>query len=227
MNYPFLLLDADDTLLDFKKNEQIAFCLLCKKLNYPLTEAVFCLYKEINQHLWRQFEAGQITKEEVVNTRFQELFSRLGVDLKDFQPEPFYQKLLGKGAFLTEGAYELCQTLSQTHQLYIVTNGVASTQYSRLRTSGLHSFVKAVFVSEEIGFPKPSSEFFTRVFQQIPDFLQEKALIIGDSLTSDIQGGKNSGIATCWYNPKNLKNTSPLIPDYEIDRLDKLYAIVS
>lgn len=226
MNYQYLLLDADDTLLDFKKNEQISFSLLFKHIKYPLTESAYRLYQDINHRLWRQFEKGEITKDYLFNTRFQELFSRLGVDLKEFRPESFYQNQLAKGAFLIEGAYELCKNLSQTHELYIITNGISKTQYARLRTSGLLPFFKSVFVSEEIGFQKPSSQFFTHVFSHIPNLIPEKTLVIGDSLTSDIQGGKNANIDTCWYNPGKLKNASGVEPDYEIDQLEKLYTIV-
>ena len=116
----------------------------------------------------------------------------------------------------------MLDALKERYDLYIVSNGVASTQYSRLKASGLYSYFKDIFISEETGFQKPQIEFFEYVFQRIPAFDSSKAIIIGDSLGSDIQGGVNAGIDTCWYNPKHLENTRKLPITYIVDSFDSI-----
>lgn len=130
-----------------------------------------------------------------------------------------YQLALGEGYYLIDGARELCEKLAGKYRLYCVTNGVAATQHSRLAGSGLNEYFSGIFVSETIGHQKPSRDYFRAVFNAIGRFSPEKAMIVGDSLTSDIAGGKNTGIDTCWYNPSGKTAEPALAADYEIRRL--------
>lgn len=225
-NYDTLLLDADDTLLDFRKTEKAALENTFDEYGLKLTDEIRNIYKTINHELWSAFERGEITKETITSTRFQRVFDTVGyhVDGRTFHLD--YQQALGRGCYLIDGARELCEELAKNYRLYCVTNGVAATQYSRLSGSGLDNFFSDIFVSEEIGHQKPSTHYFSAVFKSIPEFKASHALIIGDSLTSDIQGGKNTGIDTCWYNPSGKPAEPALKADYEIRKLNELFPIL-
>lgn len=226
MKYKTLLFDVDDTLLDFKKNEEVSIQKLFDYVGCPLTEEIFERYKRINHQLWASFECGEITKDEVIGTRFQQLFKELSVDITGKEVENYYQEQLSNGVYMFEGAYELCETLSKQFDLYIVTNGIAYTQYKRLKSAGLDKLFKAIFVSEEVGYQKPDIQFFHRVFDQIQSFEKENTLIIGDSLTSDILGGNNAGIDTCWFNKRKLDEHELIKATYEIHSLNEILDIV-
>lgn len=228
MNYPILLFDADNTLLDFTKTEEHAFQETMQKHGYCCDEEVKKTYDTINHRLWKQFERGEITRDQVVFTRFGILFEALGVNADGVAFEKEYQETLGEGSYLIDGALELLEILKKEEgcQCYIVTNGVARTQHRRLKESGIIRYVDGIFISEEIGCQKPSSQFFDVVFATIGEEKRKDALIVGDSLTSDILGGNHAGIKTCWYNPEGMKNKTQAVADYEIQKWDELYDIL-
>lgn len=226
MKYSILLLDADETLLDFKRAESHALEETFRCYGLAFNEEIHAMYRTANHELWSAFEEGAITKEDILNRRFRNLFARLGIrdELAGFEEE--YQLALGRGGFLLPHAMEVCRRLSGECRLYIVTNGVQATQESRLDLSGLRPFLSGVFVSEAVGYQKPKREYFDYVFARIPDFDRDKTLMVGDSLSSDMRGGAGAGLATCWYNPAHIKNDAQVQIDYEIDDLRKLYKIV-
>ncbi len=224
--YQYLLFDADDTLFDFKASEQEALNSFFQSLNLELTDSLRNHYHEINHSLWAAFERGAITKEEILNTRFRKLFREEGIKVDHPTLEKDYQDRLASSYLTIPGVFEMLDTLKEHYDLYIVSNGVASTQYSRLKASGLYSYFKDIFISEETGFQKPQIEFFQYVFQRIPAFDSSKAIIIGDSLGSDMQGGVNAGIDTCWYNPKHQENTRNLPITYVVDSFDSIRSIL-
>ena len=156
-------------------------------------------------------------------SRFVRLFEELSLDVDGIEFEHDYQSFLGDGAFLIDGAMQVVSYLHDHYDLYIVTNGVASTQHKRLTASGLRPFMKDVFISESIGYQKPDVRFFEECFKEIKDLDPDKTMIIGDTLTSDILGGNNAGIMTCWYNPGGLENTTAAVCDIEIRHLNDLY----
>lgn len=224
--YQYLLFDADDTLLDFKASEQEALQKLFQSLDITLTEQLKEHYHTINHSLWAAFERGEITKDEILNTRFRRLFEEENIQIKRPGLEKEYQDLLASSHLLIPGAIELLNSLEDKFELYIVSNGVATTQYNRLKASGLYPYFNQVFISEETGYQKPQKEFFDYVFSRIPGFIPSKALIIGDNLASDIQGGINASIDTCWYNPKQLVKTKDLPITYTISSFDELMQIL-
>ena len=224
--FDILLFDADDTIFDFQACEKEALKLAFDRYNLELNQEIVDIYHRINQELWKKYELGLISRDTVIYSRFALLFQELGIDDDGIAFEDEYQKLLGKQHFFIDRAEEVVKKLSGHYDLYVVTNGVTETQYSRLRASGIDRYMKKIFVSEETGYQKPMKEYFDYCFARIENFNKDRTLIIGDSLSSDIKGGNNAGIAACWYNPKKLENVTDCIADYEISRLTELYSIL-
>ncbi|MEI3405258.1 MAG: YjjG family noncanonical pyrimidine nucleotidase [Christensenellales bacterium] len=173
-----------------------------RRHGYPLDHSIKKMYHSINRALWKQFERGEISREQVIYSRFVDLFQAAGIEGDGRAFEDEYQEELGRGAFLLPARRRSAHIAHNSATLYIVTNGVSRTQYSRLRDSGLDRYMKGIFVSEDAGYQKPMKEYFDYVFARIPGFQAEKTLIVGDSLSSDIRGGNNAGIDTCWYCPR-------------------------
>lgn len=227
MKYRVLLFDADNTLLDFTKTEEQAFTVTMDRHGYPHDSEVKKIYDELNHALWKQYERGEITRDEVVNTRFGKLFAQLGVEGDGILFEKEYQEMLSSGSFLLNGALEVLEKVKAAgYKSYIVTNGVARTQHRRLDESGITNYVDGIFISEELGCQKPAKEFFDIVFAAIGEECRAESIVIGDSLTSDILGGNHAGIKTCWMNPEHLENNTIAHADYEIAHLEELYEIL-
>lgn len=224
--YNNILIDADDTLLDFHKAEREGFKKVFIENNLEYNEYIFKTYKKINSYLWSEFEKGRISKEDITSNRFKILFENLSIQSDDVYIRKEYQKALGEGYYLIDGALELCEALYLKCSLYCVTNGLVQTQQSRFKGAKLNKYFKDIFVSEKVGYQKPSIEYFNYVFNHIPNIDLSKTIIIGDSLSSDIQGGNNAGIDTCWFNPKGIKNETGLKITYEISKLDELKKII-
>jgi len=224
----YLLWDIDGTLLDFNfaEKEAIRTCFQDFKLgdcNNQMLEA----YRLINEKYWRKLECGEITKKEVLEGRFYEFFSKYDLDVSIVsQFNEAYQIYLGNMACYNTHAEETIQALKGKYLQYATTNGTITAQRIKLKKSGLEQVFEEAFISEEIGFEKPSIKFFENVFQKIGSNNRKEYLIIGDSLTSDIQGGNNAGIMTCWFNPKGKKNDKNVKIDYEIHDLIELIEIL-
>lgn len=224
--YDVLLLDVDDTLLDFKANEYISLEEVFKAQNYTLNDDIRKLYGSINKKLWEEYEQGKVSRDTVVNTRFEKLFEVLGVKVNGEELEYIYRESLGNGAQLIDGALDICKDLSKSHQLCVVTNGVFETQIKRLKASGLYTYMNDIFISDFVGHQKPSKEFFDYVFKELGDIDLSRVIIIGDSLSSDIQGGINAGISTCFFNKDKVENKTSIKPTYEVDSLEDILNIV-
>ena len=221
----FLFLDLDDTILDFGATERKSISRLLQNFGVEPTEELIHRYHVINLDHWRRLERGEITREQISN-RFDVLFSELGKTVKTADCELLYRQFLAEGTDFMPGALEAVQALRQKYRLFLASNGTASVQHSRLKLTGLGEYFEGIFISQELGANKPAPEFFRKAFAGIPDFDPDRAVMVGDSLTSDILGGKNAGIRTVWVNPQGKLARPDIQPDYEIQTLPQLEVLL-
>ena len=217
-----IFLDLDDTLLDFTQAEAIALTKALTEMNAPAHQAVLDRYHVINQRQWELLEEGVLTRAEVLVSRFEILFRELGLVRDPAETCARYEGHLAEGHIFLPGAPELLETLAPRYQLHLASNGAAFVQRQRLESAGILPYFQNIFISEEMGADKPKPEFFHLCFAAIPGFDPVKALMVGDSLTSDIRGGRNAGIRTCWFNPKDKPARPDIRPDHTIRRLEEL-----
>ena len=222
----FLLLDLDDTILDFRKAERIAIAKTFEDFGVTPTQEVLHRYHLINKSCWERLERKEWTREQVLVNRFAILFDEVGVQVDPTACARAYEKNLSIGHYFLPGAQEAVETLSKKYRLFLVSNGTASVQKGRLTSANLYPFFEKVFVSQEVGHNKPAPEYFEKVFAQISGFDPQKALIVGDSLTSDILGGIHAGISTCWVNPDHQPKREDIPADYEIQGIYQLEALL-
>ncbi len=222
----FLFLDLDDTILDFHKAERLALSKTIRQFGVEPTDEVLSRYHIINKWHWEQLEQGKLTRAQVLENRFGVLFGELGVAADQTACARAYEKNLSVGHYFLPGAEEAVDSLHKKYRLFLASNGTASVQKGRMTSANLYRFFEKVFVSQEIGHNKPSKEYFEACFAQIPGFRKEKAMIVGDSLSSDILGGKNAGILTCWVNPQHQPVKNGITPDYEIEALPQLEVLL-
>ncbi len=222
----FLFLDLDDTILDFHKAERIAITKTIRQFGLEPTEEVLNRYRAINKWHWEQLELGKMTRAQVVENRFGALFAEYGVDADQSACARAYEENLAIGHYFLPGAEAAVDRLSKKYRLFLVSNGTASVQKGRMTSANLYRFFEKVFVSQEIGHNKPSKAYFDACFAQIPGFDPKKAMIVGDSLTSDILGGIRAGIQTCWVNPNHNPAREDIRPDYKIEGLHQLEDIL-
>lgn len=228
MNYDFLLFDADDTLLDFKKSEDASFQLVLEKHKIPGDIKTFLSsYKQINELLWTQHALGLVSKDVLKIERFQKFLEANQLEADPIAMSEDYLETLPTQVFLINGAVELLNSLHKKIPLTIVTNGIGHVQHKRLENSGLKSMIDLMVVSEECGYSKPDKRIFHHTFDLLkvsPD--KHRLLMIGDKLETDILGARNVGIDSCWFNPDQTQNTTDIRPTYEIDDLSKLLSIL-
>ena len=220
--FEFLFLDLDDTILDFQKAEHIALSKTLREFGLEPTERVLKRYNLINKAHWEALERKELTREQVLVGRFQTLFVEMGITVEPVQVARAYEDNLSIGHWFLPGAEEAVEALSKKYKLYLASNGTAKVQAGRLKSANISRFFEEVFVSQELGANKPSLEYFEKCFARIPGFEKSKAIIVGDSLTSDILGGQNAGIATCWVNPHHKAGREDIRVDYEIEALSQL-----
>ncbi len=225
MKYDVILLDADDTLFDYQRAESNALEKSYLHFGLAFDEKELENYRVINKQIWRDFELGKIDSNSLRTQRFKRLFNKgTEVDIEEFSKT--YLKHLGEGHFLIEGAEEVCKYLFGKYRVVILTNGITDVQHSRINRSPLKRYIHEIITSEETGHKKPDIGIFDYTFNRIAHSDKGKTLIIGDSLSSDIQGGYNYEIDTCWFNPNGEVNKSGLNPTYVIKDLRELLEIL-
>lgn len=226
--YTTIFWDLDQTLLNFDLSMDYALRAVFGQYGLEINDEIVARYEVINRGYWNRLELGEITKEELKAGRFRTLFAELGVT--HILPEEIaavYQKELGNVFFYMDGAKELVTKLrAEGYRQYVVTNGVNATQENKMRLSGLDQIMDGVFVSELMGYPKPQKEYFDACFARLQGVRREECILVGDSLTSDMRGANNAGIAACWFNPAGRHKDVDVHTDYEIRRLDELLTIL-
>ena len=227
MRYNTILFDIDGTLMDFKRSEQDALQKTFLDHGYPFDAAIEAAYQRINQALWAKLERGEVDRETLCKTRFGRLFCEVGIEGDGVAFNDEYLQNLGHGYYLMPHAEEVVRRLSEDFSLCVVTNGITKTQQNRMAGTGLNRYFQDVFVSEQVGCQKPMRAFFDAVFARIGEEKRSSSLIVGDSLTSDIQGGNNAGIDTVWYNPRGEKNQLGVRITHEIADLRELYTVLN
>ncbi len=223
-----ILWDIDGTLLNFPKAEKCAIRKCFEIFNFGIcSDEMLAEYSAINRRYWESLERGEIPKNMALEGRFKEFFSNNSLDtsvVPQFNKE--YQLRLGDSVFPNDNAVELIKSLHGKVEQYAVTNGTKIAQQRKLSKSGLDKLFSEAFISEEVGFEKPMKEFFDIVKSKIGDYSDDEILIVGDSLTSDMQGGNNANIICCWYNPNDLPHTGKAKIDYEIKSLSEVADII-
>lgn len=227
MKYRYLLFDADDTLFDFPKASSRAFEAMCRAHDIPCSPEVYRLYHEINLELWAAFDRGEVSKEFVTLERYVRFLKAMELDRDPAACNQDYLSALGEGVYPLPHAEAVCRELkARGHRMYIITNAVASVQRSRLRGNVFSELFEAAFISEEAGAAKPSRAYFNYVRARLPGLTAENALVIGDSLSTDMRGANNARLPCCWFNPAGKRKPEDLRINYEIADLRQLLEIV-
>src|SRR5215216_940497 len=225
-HYSWLWFDADGTLFDYNRAEATALKNAFHLLTLPFEDDYLGVYRGINSKLWRALEQQEITPAVLRFRRFELLLESLRLRGSPDQMSTAYIEQLGICAELIDGAYEILNTLHGTFRFAIVTNGLQAVQRSRLAHSGIRDFITELIISEEVGAAKPQAAFFDAAFERTGHPDNSDVLIIGDSLTSDIKGGVDYGLDTCWYNPTAEPRPDSLPNTYEIRHLCELPEIL-
>lgn len=224
-----ILWDIDATLLDFHAAEKQAIKTLFERFELgECTDEMIQRYSKINRSYWERLERGEVTKPQVLVGRFEDFFATEGIDTS-VAPEfnKAYQLSLGDTIVFCDDGYNIVKSLKGQVKQYAVSNGTVLAQTKKLRLSGLGELFDGVYLSEDLGVEKPNVEFFDKVFADIGQIKKDEVIIVGDSLTSDIRGGNNAGILTCWYNPSNATHSEEYKIDYEITDLHEIYDILN
>ncbi|MBU5311336.1 YjjG family noncanonical pyrimidine nucleotidase [Tissierella carlieri] len=227
MKYEVIIFDADETLFDFKKSEREALKSTMLEFNIEYDEDYHLnVYKDINTAIWKEFEDELITQEKLKIERFKRLSDRLSAGLDESEFAKSYMKNLSYGSFLYDDSVDLVDSLHKDYRLIIITNGLSDVQDNRIRKSVIARYFADIVVSEEVQISKPDPKIFELALNNIKYTDKNKVLMVGDSLTSDIQGGINFGIDTCWFNPNKIMNKTEIKPTYEISNLMELKDIL-
>lgn len=223
MKYDLIIFDADETLFDFKKSERAALENTMRDFNLNYEESFHLeIYKEINSAVWKELEQGLITQSELNILRFQRFLERMEAPCDSLQFADTYKKHLSEASFLYEDSTPLIHALSKNYRLVILSNGLSDVQDNRLRKSAIAGYFEAIIISEEVGLAKPDPGIFQLVLNITGYNDKNRILMVGDNLNSDINGGVNFGIDTCWYNSAHSPNPTGIQPTYEVHNLNEL-----
>lgn len=227
MAYNCLLLDMDDTLLSFKESEKQSLTKVFEKYNIPATDENIQTYHDVNESLWKEFEKGKIKKHVLEKTRFQKFGQAAGVEItQSEQMNKDYRSFLSQSAILFDGVIEFLEDIEDHATIAIVTNGIEAVQQNRIKISGIDDFIDGLYTSEKVGAQKPNKQIFTSALKDLGIEKWDKVLVVGDRLQSDIKGGINAGLDTCWVNFSNEENTTNITPKYEVRDFTQLKNII-
>lgn len=227
VRYTHLLFDLDHTLLDSHESERLAYAHTMSAIGLTDPDAHFDRYVSINHAMWVAVEAGELQPNEVRHRRFEQFIAEVGIDADPHGMADAFVDGLGRFGELYTGARDVLESLASQHTLAMITNGLSEVQRSRIERLGLADFFHTVIISSEVGVTKPRREIFDLAFAGLGHPEPQAVLMIGDSLTSDIAGGRNAGIDTCWYNPRGQVRDDHDTVTHEITDLAELVEIVT
>lgn len=232
MRYKWILFDADNTLFDYDRAEETAFTSSFEQIGHKFKPEYLTTYQEINDKIWQAFERGEITQRVIRTRRFELLFQALGIQVDPHAFSERYLDNLGNSAYLIDGADQVVHTLRSQINLALITNGLAEVQRARLAKSTIGDCFDPVIISEQVGASKPDVQIFEIAFAGMKAACKTAVrrtdvLIVGDSLTSDIKGGNNYGIDTCWFNPAQKPSSTDVEIRYEIHHLNELLDVIN
>ncbi|MFC6274168.1 YjjG family noncanonical pyrimidine nucleotidase [Levilactobacillus tangyuanensis] len=222
----YVIFDLDDTLLDFDRGEVEGIQHLLKAYHAPDVQTGFRTYLQVNRHVWERIEQGA-NRDQLLNDRFTETFSRMGVTVDGAELERQYSDMLDHNYYTLPGAEEFLEDLKQAGvHLIAGTNGTKKTQVSRLAGSGVGRYFDDVFISEDIGFNKPDQRFFQPIFEQHPSLSAQNTLMVGDRLQSDVLGAQRAQLPSVWFNPQRTENLTSIRPTFEARSYDALKQLI-
>ena len=226
--YTCVLLDIDNTLLDFDAAEHQALTDMLAEYELPHDENACAVYHQINRELWDALAKGQMNKQKLFQVRFGRFMQAMQLpdNGKSKAMNDRYEELLSTHADLLPGALTALEELSEVATLAIVSNGAAAVQEPRIAASGIDRYMDGIYISEKIGAAKPSAKLFEHALRDLGITNRSRVLMVGDDLLADIKGGINAGVDTCWFNPNHTENPGKVIPTYEIASLEELYPLV-
>ena len=226
-----IFIDLDDTIFDFTKAERIAVAKTLDGFGLDATDEVLDRHHVLNLYQWKQLEKGLITRDQVKVRRYENLFSEFGINASASEAAKTYEHNLGIGHYFLPGAEDFLKWASVRYNLYLVSNGTAAVQDSRIESGGIASYFKGIYISERLGKNKPSKEFFEQVFDNIISDIDCKfsvadSIIVGDSLTSDIRGGNGVSLTSVWFNMRDEKNDTDIVPSYTVKDFEELKGLL-
>ncbi len=221
-----VMLDIDNTLLDFSKCSYLSMQKSFAQHGLPFSEKVFTTFTKVNEELWKSIERGEYTRDQLHKERWNKIFGMLNIDYDGVKVEQSFLENLYDCVVVIDGAIELVKYLSSKYPVYTASNAPNDQQYNRLKISGIYPYLTKVFTSEALGVDKPQKEFFDKCFAQMDGILPEQTIMIGDSLTADIKGGKLYGMQTLWYNHDKVLEPEQKFYDYKVDSLNQIKNIL-
>lgn len=226
--YTCILLDVDNTLLDFNAAERQALVETLQNFSLPSDSETCDVYRKVNRGLWDALAKGEITKNKLLAVRFERFLKELGQPDtgNSVQINDFYEDQLSQHAEVISGALDALRELSEVATLATVSNGTFKVQQPRIKASGIEEYLDGVFISEKMGVAKPAAKFFELVLRELGITNRERVLVVGDDLLADIKGGQNAGLDTCWINFDEEENTGSIRPKYTVASFEELYRIV-
>ena len=227
MSYNCILLDFDETLVSFSQSEHECIAKLYNKYSIPSTEENIRYYHTINEECWSEYEKGNLKKKELHKKRVQKVIDKFGI--KGVSGEALnreYEHYLKFSAHVIDGAIEFLQDIEDYATVAIVTNGDEETQQNRLRLSGIIEYADGVFTSDSVEYNKPDKRIYTTTLKKLGVENTKSVLVVGDSLYSDIKGGINAGLDTCWVNFNGKENTTDIKPKYTVRDYTELKRII-
>lgn len=226
MRYSTLLFDLDHTLLDSFASEQAAFRAAMVVAGVDDPHKYFTGYEEINHALWAAVERGEMHVDDVRVTRFERFTEHFGFDSDPEEMADAFVEGLGSNGELFPGVLDVLDALRTKTTMVLVTNGIAQVQRMRVERLNLERYFSPIAISGELDVAKPDPAIYEWVAEQLGGIDKETTLMIGDSTSSDMQGGENFGIANAWYNPFHKPRPDKPRITHEFHVLDELLDIV-